>query len=32
MASMLAPMTAAFDPALDCTIDRCSVARGIERV
>ena len=32
MASMLAPITAALLPARDCTIDRCSVASGIERV
>jgi len=31
-ASMLAPMTAAFSAATDCTIDRYSVARGVERV
>ncbi|SDC95554.1 hypothetical protein SAMN05216418_3371 [Microbacterium enclense] len=31
-ASMLAPMTAAFSAAADCTIDRYSVASGVERV
>ncbi len=31
-ASMLAPMTAAFSAATDCTIERYSVASGVERV
>lgn len=31
-ASMLAPMTAAFSAAADCTIERYSVASGVERV
>ncbi len=31
-ASMLAPITAAFSAATDCTIERYSVARGVERV
>jgi len=32
MASMLAPITAAFPPARVCTIERCSVASGMLRV
>ena len=32
IASMAAPSTAAFSAAADCTIARCSVASGIERV